>query len=176
MKLIIEPDDGVAPLVAAIKSARKSVEIAIFRFDHRAVEAALKTAAADKNVKVSALIADANRGGEKNLRKLETRFLDAGITVARSSDDLIRYHDKFILIDRRVLYVLSFNFTHLDIDHSRGFGILSKDAKWALEARKLFEADCMRSPYSPGLDTFLVSPANSRKVLGTFLKRPRSSC
>ena len=43
--------------------------------------------------------------------------------MARTSNDLTRYHDKYILIDRRVLYVLSFNFTHLDIDHSRGFGI-----------------------------------------------------
>lgn len=173
VKLISEPDDGVAPLLAAIKNAKKSVEIAVFRFDRRDIEAALKAAAAEKSVKVSALIAYANRGGEKNLRKLETRFLEVGITVARSADDLVRYHDKFILIDRSTLYVLSFNFTHLDIDHSRGFGIVSKDAKWVREAGKLFEADCMRSPYAPGLDTFVVSPANSRKVLGTFLKRAK---
>ncbi len=173
MKLIIEPHDGVAPLLAAIRSAKKSVEIAVFRFDRRDIEAALKAAAAEKSVKVSALIAYANRGGEKNLRALETRFLEVGITVARSADDLIRYHDKFILIDRRTLYVLSFNFTHLDIDHSRGFGVVSKDARWVREAGKLFEADCMRSPYTPGLDTFVVSPGNARKVLGTFLKRAK---
>ena len=58
-----------------------------------------------------------NRGGEQGLRKLELRCLDAGIIVARTSDDLVRYHDKYILVDRRTLYMLSFNFTHLDIDH-----------------------------------------------------------
>ena len=42
VKLIIEPADGVAPLLAAIKSAKKSVEIAIFRFDRKDVEAALR--------------------------------------------------------------------------------------------------------------------------------------
>jgi hypothetical protein len=31
MKLIVEPGDGVGPLLAAIKGAKKSVEIAIFR-------------------------------------------------------------------------------------------------------------------------------------------------
>ena len=171
MKLIIEPDDGVAPLLAAIKSAKKSVEIAIFRFDRTDVETALKAAAAAKGVKVTALIAFANRGGEQSLRKLELRFLAAGIIVARSADDLIRYHDKYILIDRRVLYVLSFNFTHLDIDHSRGFGIVTTNANWVREAARLFEADCTRTTYAPqDATTFVVSPTNSRKVLGTFLK------
>ena len=170
MKLIIQPDDGAAPLIAAIKSAKKSVEIAIFRFDHKAIESALKAAAAERNVKVTALIASVNRGGEKTLRKLETRFLETGITVARTADDLVRYHDKFLLIDRRVLYVLSFNFIHLDIEHSRGFGIITEDHKWVHEAAKLFEADSTRSPYEAGHDSFVVSPTNSRKALGDLLK------
>src|SRR5437762_1192114 len=105
-------------------------------FDYGAIETALK-AAAERGVKVTALIAFANRGGEKNLRKLELRFLAAGIIVARSSDDLVRYHDKYMIIDRRILYMLSFNFTHVDIDHSRGFGIESTNAGWVNDAVRL---------------------------------------
>jgi phosphatidylserine/phosphatidylglycerophosphate/cardiolipin synthase-like enzyme len=173
VKLIIEPTDGVAPLLDAIKGAKKRIEVAIFRFDRTDVETALK-AAAERGVKVTALIAFVNRGGEKRLRKLEQRFLDAGIIVARTSDDLIRYHDKFLLIDRRVLYVLSFNFTHLDIDHSRGFGLVTTRATWVREALKLFLADCTRSKYTPHSETFVVSPANARKSLDTFLKRAKT--
>ena len=173
MNLIVEPADGVAPVIAAIKSAKKSVEIAVFRFDRKDVETALK-AAAEKGVKVTALIAFANRGGEQVLRKLELRFLAAGIIVARTSDDLVRYHGKYILIDRRVLCVLSFNFTHLDIDHSRGFGIVTTHPTWVREATRLFRADCTRTKYAPKSETFVVSPANSRKVLNTFLKRAKT--
>jgi cardiolipin synthase A/B len=172
VRLIIEPADGVAPLLSAIERAKKSVEIAIFRLDRRDVEAALKTAAA-RGVRVTALIAFANRGGEKRLRQLELRFLDAGIIVARTSDDLSRYHGKYILIDRRILYVLSFNFTHLDIGHSRGFGIVTSQPNCLQEAVNLFRADCTRTAYAPKVETFVVSPANSRHVLGTFLKRAR---
>jgi phosphatidylserine/phosphatidylglycerophosphate/cardiolipin synthase-like enzyme len=174
VKLIIEPNDGVAPLVAAIKNAKKSVEIAIFRFDRKDVELALRAAALAKRVRVTALIAFANRGGEKRLRNLELRFLDAGIIVARSSNDLVRYHNKYIVIDRRVLYVLSFNFTHLDIDRSRGFGIVTTNATWIREAVRLFRADCGRTTYAPKADTFVVSPANSRKVLSGFLERAKT--
>ncbi|HEV8385375.1 MAG TPA: phospholipase D-like domain-containing protein [Candidatus Acidoferrales bacterium] len=172
MKLIIEPEEGVAPILSAIKSAKKSVELAVFRFDHKEIEAALK-ATVGKGVRVTALIAHANRGGEKNLRKLELRFLDSGIIVARSSDDLVRYHDKFILIDRRILYVLSFNFTHMDIDHSRAFGIITHNVKWVHEAVRLFRADCTRTAFVPSVETFVVSPANSRKSLGAFLRRAK---
>jgi phosphatidylserine/phosphatidylglycerophosphate/cardiolipin synthase-like enzyme len=127
-------------------------------------------------VAVTAVIAFANRGGEQNLRQLELRFLDAGIIVARSASDLIRYHGKYILIDRRVLYVLSFNFTHLDIDHSRGFGIVTTSANWVREAARLFEADCARTTYAPAkiTDSFVVSPTNSRRVLGAFLRGAKS--
>jgi phosphatidylserine/phosphatidylglycerophosphate/cardiolipin synthase-like enzyme len=173
VKLIIEPADGVRPLLTAINSAKKSVEIAVFRFDRKDIESALK-AAATRGVKVTALIAFANRGGEHSLRQLELRWLDAGIIVARTSDDLVRYHDKYILIDRRVLCMLSFNFTHLDIARSRGFGIVTTDARWVREAARLFRADCTRTTYSPKTDTFVVSPASSRKVLGTFLKRAKT--
>ena len=170
MKLIVEPDDGVSPLLSALKNAKESIEVAIFRFDHRDLDKALKAAVA-RGVKVTALVASVNHGGEKSLRKLEMRFLEAGITVARSASGLSRYHDKVIVIDGRTLYVLSFNFTHLDIDRSRGFGIVTHNSKWVAEAVKLLAADSKRVQYSCGLDTFVVSPVNARKTLGSFLKR-----
>ena len=172
MKLIIEPTDGVAPILAAITSAKKSVEIAIFRFDRKDLETAL-TAAVVKGVRVTALIAFHNRGGEASLRKLELRFLAAGIIVARTSGDLTRYHDKYVVIDRRVLCMLSTNFTRLDIDHSRGFGIVTTRANWVHEARRLFRADCSRAKYVPKTETFVVSPVNARKSLAAFLQRAK---
>jgi phosphatidylserine/phosphatidylglycerophosphate/cardiolipin synthase-like enzyme len=140
VKIIVEPGDGVGPLLAAIKSAKTSVEIAIFRFDRADIEKALK-AAVERGVKVTVLIASANRGGEQRLRRLESRCLAAGIIVARTGDDLTRYHNKYLVVDRRILYMLSFNFTHLDIGHSRGFCIVSTHAAWVREATRLFKAD-----------------------------------
>ena len=69
-----------------MKLARKSVDIVIFRFDREDLEKALE-AAVQRGIVVRALIAHTNRGGEKNLRKLELRLLNAGITVARTADD-----------------------------------------------------------------------------------------
>jgi phosphatidylserine/phosphatidylglycerophosphate/cardiolipin synthase-like enzyme len=172
VKLLIQPDDGIAALLSGVRSAKKSIEIVVFRFDRADMEAGLK-AAIGRGVSVSALIAYTNRGGEINLRKLEMRLLGVGVAVSRTAGDLVRYHDKLMIIDRRLLYVLSFNFTHLDIDHSRGFGIVTRNARFIQEAVKLFEADTTRNPYTPTLDTFVVSPANARKLLGAFIRKAK---
>jgi phosphatidylserine/phosphatidylglycerophosphate/cardiolipin synthase-like enzyme len=116
------------------------------------------------------LIAYTNRGGERNLRKLEMRLLDNGITVARTADDLARYHDKFMIIDRHELFVLSFNYTRLDIEQSRCFGLITRHPRLVAEAIKLFEADTKRQPYEPSNPGFIVSPVNARKQLGAFLQ------
>ena len=169
---MVQPDDGIAALLAGISGAKKSIEIAIFRFDRAEIEAALKAAVA-RGVSVSALIAYKNRGGEINLRKLEMRLLEVGVAVSRTANDLVRYHDKLMIVDRRLLYVLSFNFTHLDIDHSRGFGIVTRRVRFVHEAAKLFEADAARKPYLPTLDSFVVSPANARRVLVAFIRKAK---
>src|SRR5262245_20224076 len=167
VKLLVQPGAGSAALVEGINRSSKSIEIVIFRFDRREIEAALKAAAA-RGVFVHALVTYRNRGGEKSLRKLEMRLLESGVTVARTSDDLLRYHDKFMIIDRQQLFLLAFNFTALDIDHSRTFGLVLEESRFVEEAARLFEADCMRQPFSSQENTLVVSPVNARNQLVSF--------
>jgi len=172
VKLIIQPDDGIAPVLRAIDKARRFIDIMIFRFDRAEVEKALQAAVA-RGVKVRALIAHTNKGGDKTLRKLELRLLEAGATVARTADDLARYHGKMMVIDNQTLHVYGFNYTKLDIDKSRSFGIVTRDKKLVGEAIRLFEADALRQDYAPDHQRLVVSPENSRAVLTAFVKGAR---
>ena len=139
MKLLVQPGDGVAPLVQGINKAQSSIEILIFRFDRLEIEAALVNAV-NRGVSVRALIAYTNRGGEKSLRALEMRLLGAGVTVARTADDLVRYHGKMMIVDGRELYLMAFNLTNLDIERSRSFAVVTDDKETVQEAIKLFDA------------------------------------
>ena len=168
MKLLVQPRDGITPVIQGIEQAQRNVETVIFRFDRGDVERAMNNAVA-RGVAVHALIAYLNRGGEKKLRKLEMRLLQAGVTVARTSDDLVRYHDKFMIVDRKTLYLLAFNFTYLDSDHSRSFGLVTEDPQLVGEAARLFEADTQRRRYASNLDNFVVSPVNARQRLAAFI-------
>jgi len=172
MKLIVQPDAGLAPIVTAIRQARKSVDILIFRLDRFEIARAL-AAAVTRGVRVRALTAHTNRGGTKSLRKLEMLLLEAGVTVSRTADDLVRYHGKMMVIDGKILHVYGFNFTGLDMAKSRSFGVISKNRKLIEEASKLFTADFDRRPYSPGYDRFVVSPENARERLARFISGAR---
>lgn len=70
MDLIVQPDDGLEPVLMAVKAARKTLDIIIFRFDLKPLEKAI-AAAVERGVVVRALIAHTNRGGEKRLRQVE---------------------------------------------------------------------------------------------------------
>jgi cardiolipin synthase A/B len=172
VKLIIQPEAGIVPIVKAIKTAKTSIDVMIFRFDRDEIEKALASAV-QRGVIVRALIAHTNRGGEVRLRKLEQRLLAAGVLVSRTADDLLRYHAKFMVADS-VLHLFGFNFTKLDVDKSRSFAISTKDSKTVGEASKLFEADLSRQAYTPGKSHLVVSPENARESLTAFIAGAKS--
>ena len=170
MDLIVQPADGAKPVIAAIESAQKSLDLVIFRFDLKSVEKAVEQAV-KRGVAVRALIAHTNSGGEKRLRQLELRMLQAGVTVSRTADDLVRYHGKLMIVDREALHVYGFNYTARDLQ-SRSFGIVCRDRRTVQEALRLFDTDAQRErEFEPTLDGFVVSPENAREQLATFIKR-----
>jgi phosphatidylserine/phosphatidylglycerophosphate/cardiolipin synthase-like enzyme len=169
MKLIVEPDEGIAPILTAIKQAKKTIDVLIFRLDRGDIARALEAAVA-RGVAVRALTAHTNRGGEKGLRRLEMHLLDQGVTVSRTAHDLVRYHGKLMIIDGRILHLYGFNFTTLDIEKSRSFGLVTRNRRLIQEAMKLFAADFDRQPYTSGYNRLIVSPENSRQRLADFVK------
>jgi phosphatidylserine/phosphatidylglycerophosphate/cardiolipin synthase-like enzyme len=172
VKLLVQPDDDLAPLLNAVRDARKSIEMMIFRFDRPALEKALGEAVI-RGVAVRALIAHTNSEGERALRKLELRLLAAGVTVARTADDLVRYHAKYFIVDRQRLFLLGFNFTALDISHSRSFGLEVRSKPIIQDVLRLFEADAARQTFAPSHRDLVVSPINARERLAQFIRSAR---
>ncbi len=172
MQLITQPDDGILPIVEAIARAKKTVDIVIFRFDVDAIEEAL-TKAVGRGVKVRALIAHTNRGGESKLRKLESRLLKAGVTLSRTADDMVRYHGKLLIIDSSRAFVLGFNYTRQDIEKSRSLGLLTRNPKIVRDIMKVVDGDHNRTAPAISSSRVVVSPENARVRLSEFIKGAR---
>jgi len=173
LELIVQPTDGSKPILSAIERAKTTLDIAIFRFDLKPVEKALE-AAVKRGVAVRALIAHINSGGDKRLRQLELRMLDAGVTVTRTPDDLARYHGKYLVVDREELHVYGFNYTGLDLK-SRSLGVVVREKRFIQEALRLFECDVLRQEFESEFEGLVVSPENAREQLATFIKRSKKS-
>jgi len=171
MKLIVEPEGGIGPILDAIAQAKTAIDIVIFRLDCRSVTRGLE-AAVRRGVAVRAMIARKHRGSSRDLRKLERRLLRSGVVLSRTAGDLVRYHGKMMIVDRRVLHVYGFNYTRRDYE-SRSFGIETTNPALVREAQKLFDADATRQAYRSGSRDFVVSPANSRERLSEFIRGAR---
>jgi cardiolipin synthase len=172
MQVIVQPDEGLLPILKAIKRAKKSLDIVIFRFDLPELEDAL-AAAVERGVAVRALIAHTNRGGEKKLRKLESRLLKCGATLSRTANDMVRYHGKVMIVDNKRAMVFGFNFTNLDIKKSRSLGLITLNPKIVSALTKLIDADHNRVPPIITSSRLVVSPENARDQLSAFIKGAR---
>jgi phosphatidylserine/phosphatidylglycerophosphate/cardiolipin synthase-like enzyme len=168
MKLIVQPGAGLQPITAAIRRAKRTVDIAVFRLNREEIETALGQAV-QRGVKVRALIAHTNRGGEDRLRKLEERLLAVGVTVSRTGDEFVKYHGKYLLVDD-TLYVFGFNYTKADLSKRRSFGVETRHRRAVSDATRLFDSDVGRQPFE-GTTTspLVVSPETSRAVLTRFI-------
>ena len=172
MQVITQPEEGLAPILKAIKRAKKSLDIVIFRFDQPALEDALADAV-ERGVVVRALIAHTNRGGERKLRKLEDRLLKAGATLSRTANDMVRYHGKVVVIDQKKAFVLGFNFTNLDIKKSRSLGLSTTNPKIVAALTKVIDADHNRVAPVITSSRLVVSPENAREQLSKFISGAR---
>ena len=169
MQVIVQPRDGIEPLLAGIRQAKTSVEIIIYRCDRLEIEYALLEARA-RGVSVHALITYTNKEDLKGIKKLEQRLLIAGIRVTRTAEDLVRYHTKMMIVDRQTLYLLTFNFTFLDIHHSRSFGVITQDPRLVTQAIGLFEADTLQVTPTLDAEDFVISPLNARAKLTEYIQ------
>jgi phosphatidylserine/phosphatidylglycerophosphate/cardiolipin synthase-like enzyme len=101
-------------------------------------------------------------------------MLAKGVTVTRTGNELLRYHGKYMVVDREALHVFGFNYTRDDMK-SRSFGIVTRSRPIVQDALRLFEADNLRQEFEPSVDGLVVSPENAREQLATFIKRARKS-
>src|SRR5262249_22900858 len=67
-----------------------------------------------------------------------------------------------------------FNFTFLDIHHSRSFGVITHEPDLIAEAVQLFEADVEGQAHKVEAGRFVISPVNSRRKLTEFILGARN--
>ena len=168
MKLLVQPDAGIEPWLRAIKSARKAIDILIFRLDRADLVDALRARPGHAGSTCARDRPHESRRGEEP-QEAGDAMLDAGLTVTRTAGELLRYHGKMMVIDQRVLHLYGFNFTSLDFNRSRSFGVTTRNHGLVREALKLFEADSARQA-----DT-ARKPADSSSARKTHASGCRSS-
>ena len=166
--LIIEPDDGTAPVAALIWNATRSVDLTIYELNDHAVESAL-IAAERRGVAVRVLLS-AGYGGAQPASGNQAAY-DAlragGVSVHWSPAYFALVHQKTLVIDSATALIMSFNLAEQYYATGRDFGIVDHDAKDVLAIEKTFTNDWNGNPapalaaddlvWSPGARTALIA-------------------
>ena len=172
-KLIVLPDDTARPIVAAIDSAKKTLNIRMFLFtDPTLIDAVI--AAHQRGVKVRVMLNPARRSGESENEEARKLLTDAGIAVRDSSPAFGLTHQKSMVIDDKVGFVESLNWEPRDLTKTRDYAKVTTRAHEVAEMVACFDADWERKAFGPQAGSALIwCPDNGRQRMARFIDDAR---
>lgn len=173
-RLLVTPDDGSGPLLALLRQAEYSIDVAIYLLSSREILDEL-TAAQQRGVRVRVLLEQNPVGGGESNHSAQ-RFLTAAGVAVRWSDPSFRFtHAKMILIDGVQAIIMTLNLTASSFRSNRDFAVVVEDPSVVAVLGELFASDWSRVPSPDVALPLIVSPLNARRELQSLIDSSRQS-
>jgi len=173
--LLVLPDSGTAPLVQAIKSAKKNIKITMYGFTSNEIAEAL-IQQRHRGVMIQLLIEKDPYKTQGENKKILQRLKKNGISVRYSPQYYSLTHQKTLLIDEKHGLILTNNFTYSGLHHQRNFILAIDNKNIVHDMNQLFEADWNKKRYQISKNSLLVlSPENTGKKIKTFIKNSHTN-
>ena len=168
-QLIVEPDDGLAPVRAFIESAQHSLLVKQFTFTELSlIDAVIARRLAGVEVRV--MLNAARSGGDRANDETFERFRAAGIDVQWASPKFYVTHEKSIVVDRRAALIATFNMCMKYFTRTRDYGVITHDPQHVAQVVEVFDADWNHADWTPPpFDGLLWSNSNSRLHMARFI-------
>ena len=174
LSVIVEPDNGVTPLVNAIDGAKKSVWLEIYLLTNKNIISALEDDA-NHGIDVRVMLEPHPLGGgsvtpSETLDKLKA----AGIKAQFSDPAFKLTHEKGMVIDNTTAYIMTSNFSNAALGTGTGlknreYDIVDTNATDVQAVATIFQADWNHSTASFNDANLVVSPVNSRTDFATLI-------
>jgi cardiolipin synthase len=173
--LIVLPDDTAQPILDAVSTARKSLQIRMFLFtDSRLTDAVIATRR--RGVKVRVMLNPARRGGESENDATKAKLAAAGIEVKDSNPAFDLTHQKSMVVDGAIGFVESFNWETRNLTVTRDYAVVTANKTEVAEMVACFESDWTRTTFSPGGHSQLIwCPNNGRERIADFIDSAKHS-
>jgi phosphatidylserine/phosphatidylglycerophosphate/cardiolipin synthase-like enzyme len=127
LSLIIEPNDGITPVLKMIAVASSSVDLVMYELDDAQIEAAL-VADQKRGVAVRVILSGGYKGASSTMNVSEYDFLRAnGVPVRWSPAYFSLTHEKSLVVDGRQALIMTFNLVSKYYATGRDFGIVDDD-------------------------------------------------
>jgi cardiolipin synthase len=174
VRIIVEPGDDGGGLVRAIRDARTSVHVEMYLLTSSSVMEALTSRAA-AGLQVEVLLNETFPASGADSASNESSFRAlalAGVDVKWAPASFTYTHEKAVIIDGKVAWIMTMNATQSAATHNREYLAIDSDAADVAEAEQIFAADFAHRSLRPW-GKLVVSPTNSQDELVSLLQMAR---
>jgi len=171
LSLLTEPDQGIGPVYALLRSARHSIDLTMYEVvDPQIVE--LLENAAGHGVIVRVIL-DTNREKAAN-QPTHDALAAHGVHVVWADTRYAATHEKAIVIDRSVAAVMSLNLTSRYYDDTRDFAVLDRQQADVAAIEQIFDADFKHAKVRAPPRTDLVWSPGAEPTIVELIREARS--
>ncbi|MGZ3585492.1 MAG: phospholipase D-like domain-containing protein [Ktedonobacterales bacterium] len=171
VSVFVEPDAGAAPIMRAIKAAKRSVWVEVYLLSDSSVVHALEDAAA-RGLEVRVLLETHPFGDSAASAQRMLEQLNATHITAKAANPAFQYtHAKMLLLDGTTAYILTANLSvsglggYSPTTGNREYLVLDTNSDDVADARAIFQADWDRVAPRLHVPRLVVSPVNARASL-----------
>ncbi|MET0701910.1 MAG: phospholipase D-like domain-containing protein [Mycobacterium sp.] len=168
-RLIVEPDDGLGPVLEFFASAEKTLLIKQFTFTEDSfIEAVIERNNAGVDVRV--MLNPARSGGDRANDETFERFANAGVAVQWANPKFYVTHEKSVVVDGSAALVATFNMCPKYFSLTRDYGVITYDPLHIAQITDVFNADWEHRDWRPSAyEGLLWSNSNSRLHMAHFI-------
>ena len=139
-RLILAVDERRPAILDVIRKARRRLVLSLFRCNDEAIFNEL-TYAVDRGVAVDVIITSRAKGGRGKLDQLRAALDQTGATVKTYTDQVVKYHAKYLIADDGPAVVASLNFTRKCFRKTCDALVITHDLAIVDDLRRLWTAD-----------------------------------
>ena len=174
-QLVVEPGQGVAPLVHFIEGARGSLDGEIYLLTSPELLQALESAPA-RGVRVRLLLEHYPFGGGRpSPEETFARLQRYGVEVRWAPRRFRFTHAKTLLRDRQLAWVGTMNWSAVAFRSNRGFALIDPERAVLRQLSRVFDADWQDRPLDARVSRLVLSPTNSRQQIAALIRGARRS-
>lgn len=173
-RLIVEPDDGVKPVVEFIRGASQTLDVAMYLLsDHDVVDAL--EASQGRGVRVRVMLEENPFGTGPGNRAVFDRLKAANVATQWGPPNFRFNHEKYAVADRKVALVGTANWTHSAFTANREYLVEDSDPRDVAQLAALFDADWERQVARIDDRELVISPVNSRADFQALAKTAKQT-
>ncbi|MGC8876938.1 phospholipase D-like domain-containing protein [Thermus sp.] len=141
-RLVVEPEDGVKPLLDLIASAREEILVKMYLWTPSRMDVVEALGEAVKRgVRVRVLLEREPSGGRVDLQVFQA-LKERGVEVRLTTPfRFVFVHEKSLVVDRRLAWVGTMNLTGSSFGANREYALILDDPKQVAEVARVFAAD-----------------------------------